>query len=829
MMVMRRHASLETTAASRALDGVRAAALSPVSIAALSAACVAIRLLRHHAGIGPHYSFVGTNLLLAWIPLLLAYGVSWSARSRSRWAPLPPFAVLWILFLPNAPYLVTDLVHLKDGVNAVNVVLLSLLALIGVLIGVKCVQLVQRAVEQLFGVGVGRRAVQVIAVLTAVGVYLGRVLRWNSWTVLHDPGSSRTRSCGRRPSRLGWGSPCWRRCSSPRLPRCLPRARGTAGGASRTRGTQRDDTLNTVSETAGSGNPGPMASVAPPQWRVPLADVVVTAADIAAVAAVYRSGWLSQGPLAKEFEEAFADYTGAPCAVAVTNCTAALHLMAMAAGLAPGDEVIMPSLTFVATANAVAYTGATPVFADIVGLAEPWMDPDSVRARITPRTKAIMSMPYGGHPGETLALAALADASTASCCSRTPPTHSARASGSGTSARSAGPVRTASSRTRTSRSARAAWSSAAMTTWRARLRLLRSHGMTRSRGIGIAGTPPATTSSRRVTTSASTRRAARSGSAASAGSTHENGGAPRSTVATASCLRDVPGVEAALAPAAGRTLAHHLFTVVLAAGATATRSRAGARRPGRADERALPAGPSLPDLCRRRRAPAGHRRLRGAHDHAADVRAHDGGADRASSSRRSREPSHERARRAGQPARVILAGGKGTRLGPFTTILPKPLLPVGDRAIVEIIIEQLRQSRIHAPDARGRLPLAPDRGRVRRRRAYGVELDYHLEHSPLGTAGALAGHRRPRRAVPDDERRPHHDARLRRADASARAQRQRPDGRDPGAYRHDRLRRPRARRAATARRGPWWGIGRSRTATTSSRWASMCSSRRCSA
>jgi uncharacterized membrane protein len=188
MMLMRRHAPLETTAASRAFDRVRAAALSPVSIAVLSAACFAIRLLRHHAGIGPHYSFVGTNLLLAWIPLLLAYGVSWSARSRSRWAALPPLAVLWMLFLPNAPYLVTDLVHLKDGVSAVNVVLLSLLALIGVLIGVKCVQLVQRAVEQLFGVKVGRRAVQVIAVLTAVGVYLGRVLRWNSWTVLHDPG-----------------------------------------------------------------------------------------------------------------------------------------------------------------------------------------------------------------------------------------------------------------------------------------------------------------------------------------------------------------------------------------------------------------------------------------------------------------------------------------------------------------------------------------------------------------------------------------------------------------------------------------------------------------
>ena len=93
----------------------------------------------------------------------------------------------------------------------------------------------------------------------------------------------------------------------------------------------------------------------------------------------------------------------------MTNCTAALHLMAMAAGLGAGDEVIVPSLTFVATANAIAYTGATPVFADVVGLTEPWLDPASVRARITPRTKAIVSMAYGGHPGETEALAALAD------------------------------------------------------------------------------------------------------------------------------------------------------------------------------------------------------------------------------------------------------------------------------------------------------------------------------------------------------------------------------------------------------------------------------------
>jgi uncharacterized membrane protein len=184
---MRRRAPLETTVASRTFARTRALALSPLTIAVLTAACMALRLWRHHAGIGPHYAFVGTNLLLAWVPLLLAYGVAWSARSKSRWVALAPLSVLWILFLPNAPYLVTDLVHLHEGVNTVNAVLLSTLAAIGVLIGVKSVQLVQRAVEHRFGVAAGWRAVRAIAVLTAVGVYVGRVLRWNSWTVIHDP------------------------------------------------------------------------------------------------------------------------------------------------------------------------------------------------------------------------------------------------------------------------------------------------------------------------------------------------------------------------------------------------------------------------------------------------------------------------------------------------------------------------------------------------------------------------------------------------------------------------------------------------------------------
>jgi dTDP-4-amino-4,6-dideoxygalactose transaminase len=146
------------------------------------------------------------------------------------------------------------------------------------------------------------------------------------------------------------------------------------------------------------------------QWTVPLADVVVPEGDIAAVAEVYRSGWLSMGPRTEELEAALAQYTGARHALAVANCTVGLHLMCVAAGLGPGDEVIVPSLTFVASANAIRYTGATPVFADIAGLDAPWLSATAAEAAITPRTKAIMTVAYGGHPGAVSELAALAEA-----------------------------------------------------------------------------------------------------------------------------------------------------------------------------------------------------------------------------------------------------------------------------------------------------------------------------------------------------------------------------------------------------------------------------------
>jgi dTDP-4-amino-4,6-dideoxygalactose transaminase len=143
-------------------------------------------------------------------------------------------------------------------------------------------------------------------------------------------------------------------------------------------------------------------------WRVPLADVEVGEQEIAAVTETYRSGWLTMGPRTEELEERFAAYVGVDHAIAVTNCTAGLHLICLAAELGDGDEVVVPSLTFVATASAVRYTGATPVFADISDLDRPWLSAEAAAAAIGPNTRAIMNMTYGGHPGESAELAELA-------------------------------------------------------------------------------------------------------------------------------------------------------------------------------------------------------------------------------------------------------------------------------------------------------------------------------------------------------------------------------------------------------------------------------------
>jgi len=138
-------------------------------------------------------------------------------------------------------------------------------------------------------------------------------------------------------------------------------------------------------------------------FEIPLFDLNFGEAEEQAVLDVVRSRWISMGERTAELEKRFAEHLGVPHAVAVTNCTAALHL-ATTLLVGPGDEVIVPSLTFVATVNAVRYTGATPVFADITGLDDLTICPDDIRRKITPRTKAIMPMHYAGFPCDMDAL-----------------------------------------------------------------------------------------------------------------------------------------------------------------------------------------------------------------------------------------------------------------------------------------------------------------------------------------------------------------------------------------------------------------------------------------
>ena len=126
--------------------------------------------------------------------------------------------------------------------------------------------------------------------------------------------------------------------------------------------------------------------------------------DIRAVCEALRSDWLTTGPAVERFERAVSEYTGAEHAVAVSSGTAALHLVLSALGVGPGDEVIVPPITFVATANAALYCGATPVFADVVS-STLLLDPAAVEARLTARTKAVIAVDYAGQPCDYDALA----------------------------------------------------------------------------------------------------------------------------------------------------------------------------------------------------------------------------------------------------------------------------------------------------------------------------------------------------------------------------------------------------------------------------------------
>jgi dTDP-4-amino-4,6-dideoxygalactose transaminase len=117
----------------------------------------------------------------------------------------------------------------------------------------------------------------------------------------------------------------------------------------------------------------------------------------AALWEVIESGWLSMGAKVQEFEKAFAILHGQKSAVALSSCTAALHAILRAFNIGPGDEVLVPAVTFVATVNAVLYVGATPIFLDIEDLELPLLSLDEAAAKCSPRTKAVIIMHYGGY------------------------------------------------------------------------------------------------------------------------------------------------------------------------------------------------------------------------------------------------------------------------------------------------------------------------------------------------------------------------------------------------------------------------------------------------
>lgn len=119
--------------------------------------------------------------------------------------------------------------------------------------------------------------------------------------------------------------------------------------------------------------------------------------EMAAVAQVIEGGWITLGPRVEAFEREFSARHGAVDAVAVDSCTAALHLALEALGIGPGDEVLAPSLTFVATINAIHYTGAEPVLVDIESLDNPLMSVEKAAELVTSRTRAVMLMHYAGH------------------------------------------------------------------------------------------------------------------------------------------------------------------------------------------------------------------------------------------------------------------------------------------------------------------------------------------------------------------------------------------------------------------------------------------------
>lgn len=144
-------------------------------------------------------------------------------------------------------------------------------------------------------------------------------------------------------------------------------------------------------------------------WKVYLSDIDLTQKEIQAVTKVLKSRWLTMGEVTQNFEKAFAKFLRTKHALAVASGTAALHLALKALKLKPGDEVLLPSLTFVASANAVVYNQAQPVFVDITSLDNLNISLEDLQRKITDKTRAILVVHYAGYPADMVRINALAE------------------------------------------------------------------------------------------------------------------------------------------------------------------------------------------------------------------------------------------------------------------------------------------------------------------------------------------------------------------------------------------------------------------------------------
>lgn len=143
-------------------------------------------------------------------------------------------------------------------------------------------------------------------------------------------------------------------------------------------------------------------------YNIPLFNLNFDEKEAKAAYETIKSGWISTGPKCAELEQMFVDMWKVKYAVSVTNCTDALHLCCLVCGVGPGDEVLCPSLTFAASANCIRYAGATPVFCDIVGPDHINIDPEDIKKKISPKTKAIVVVHMAGYPAKMDEIMAIA-------------------------------------------------------------------------------------------------------------------------------------------------------------------------------------------------------------------------------------------------------------------------------------------------------------------------------------------------------------------------------------------------------------------------------------